>query len=363
MRAAMEAAMEARERRGAGRKGAALLALAGLVAGCGSAPPAVVTKPPESAEAPRPWPRASLGVEGIHVSMPGAPREERQRWVGRRGGVVELHGLRLADGDETTPDYAVWRLRLTEGWPEPVLDASTLVAMALSGIEETGEAQTLTHQGFEGRAVEGRAAGPSGWTEHVLARAFAVGGSAYLLTVGAPSGHIDRKDAERFFSSFQLALPWRVHASADGGFTVSLPEAAVMLAETEGEATEEAAMHSLFLGGEEQMMFTVFHREVPSAWLETKGDEPPRALKELLPGDLPGGPATPFEDLTITRIPGKPAWELRGRYRGKEHHFCFHVVFVGTRMISVGVASTREDVQQDARAVRFFGSLQVRRKH
>ncbi|AKT43899.1 hypothetical protein [Chondromyces crocatus] len=343
------------------RKVGALVALV-LLGGCSAAASQVEAPSPQSAPAPRAWQGASLGSAGIRVSMPGEPMVAHQRWVAGHGGEIDLDGLLLMDGDETTADYAVWRLKLTGEWPAVIVDPDTLLGMALSDIEVTATQDHLSHQGFPGRGVEGRVQGASGLIEHVFARAFAVGGDAYLLTVDAAPGRIERHTAERFFDSFQLTLPWRVQAFEEGGFTVAVPDAAVLLPHGEEEDEDRWIRgNTLILGGEEGVVFTLVHGKLPSSGWAKPGAEAPRELLELLGREFRSKTPMGIEQVVPTQVAGIPGWEILGRYRYEGDHFCIRVRVQGDRMIALGVASQRPDVQSDVRATRFFESLQVRR--
>jgi len=341
----------------AARTGAALAAYALLAAGCAASTPSAApaaSAPEPQAAAPDRWRRAAFPVEGITIEMPGEAEEARTTWRLEDKALVDLHGLQLLDHGEGTPDYGVFRLRPTEGWPSTISDPDVLLRMVRLTLEEVRAESPVTHQGFHGQALEAQ----SQEGKQVLARAFAVGGCAYLLTVDAAPGRVDRGEAERFFASFQLQMPWRVFAWPEGRVTAAVPAVAAVTAQSvpiEGSPFP-LHMHLFTLGGEQDATYAVMFAELPRERLEQTTTE--QILDEGAKLEQAGrGDHRAAEIHHPRRYPGaghdQPA--------PKRVLLAYPAVRLGGRMYMAMLVTKSLEALEDEQAARFFASVQLGR--
>lgn len=334
-------------------RGLALAALLALAAACSAAappPPAIL---PEVAPPAALWVPAELPIAGISVELPGAPEEVSEL---RRlpQGEVPIDGLRLADGDDRTPDYAALRVRVTGPWREAGAGSGVLIALAQALLGPLKPEAEAAHQGFAGQAFTGTDA-----ARQVTARAFSVGDSVYLLSVEAAPGRVDPRDAERFFGSFQLELPWRLVASPVDRFTVSVPAPAIDQPLAPGGTGGSVRHHAFSLGGEHQVAYGVTCTNVDRD--ELANADPDKLVHKAamaLDGSEGGRRVERIQPISLHGAPGREVFAVDG----DGWHMRVRVFLVGAQLYVVTMAAKSAAPLEDEHAARFFDSFQPGRR-
>lgn len=104
--------------------------------------------------------------------------------------------------------------------------------------------------GFEGVELAGESKG-----QRLRARLFAVGDTLFVAEAIASKEPLNEAAAERFFSSLELELPWRIHASKATKFSVMVPANAIIVDRTDSMSEGRSSSLGFFVGGPTQRTY------------------------------------------------------------------------------------------------------------
>ncbi|MCC6557886.1 MAG: hypothetical protein IT372_33485 [Polyangiaceae bacterium] len=316
----------------------ALLGLA--LAACASAQPPPAT--PVQVQAPRPpaapvCQSASLPADGISACMPGEP--EPVRWVldGRR-----VRALRSAPAG-TREVYLAARVARVERDGPALLDAIT------ASWQRVDARRPFERDGFAGEAIEGMLDGQ----RQVVARALVVGEEVYLAQVEGPAGALDPDRAEGFFESFEVDVPWRIHASAEGRYTVAVPAPASRTALTKTIGGVAVPVSVFVLGGAASRAYFLASSELPSA--------DPALVEQSIEAGISA--LADRQDGAILKLRSADTDGVVGRevlFRDSKNVLLRMRIFVTEgRMYITALAANRIEGTDDEGARRFFESFQI----
>jgi hypothetical protein len=268
--------------------------------------------------------------------MPGEP-EEVQRIAGGRW----YRGLQSSGGDHQF-------LAARAGDLDSKRKAPALLVWLTAGWVRVDEERPFQLGGFNGRAFSGALDAQ----HQVMARAVIVGDEMYFAQVVGPEGRVDQARAQAFLDSFEVDVPWRIHTSLEGRYTVAVPAPASWMVDTKEVLGWTFKFDAFALGGVDHRIYAVMHSAIPPSDVRSM-DEILRSIAESL--------ATRDDKSILKReemtLDGFPVLEIvvqiakgvaRQRIYGAEG-----------RITIVMITSDRSEPLDDAGAARFFESFQL----
>jgi hypothetical protein len=303
------------------------------------APPAPPVAAPPARAAPRASEcrMASVPVDGLAACMPGTPEEVQwsaaDRWI---------RGLRAtADGHVFLAARTIDRSGKGDG--------EKLLSSISAPWQRVDENRPFQSGGFQGRAL----AGTLDAQRRVMARAFVVGNQVYLAQVEGPMGGMNHARAQAFLESLHIDVPWRIHASYEGRFTVAVPAPARWLTETKVMGQWAFAYDLFALSSEDDRVYGVAFGAIPTTDQRT-ADEILDENANLI-GAQDGTAILKMKPVTLEGVPGRElVFRNEDGILGK-----VRIYATRRRVTMVILAAARADALDDAGARRFFDSFQI----
>ncbi|MFO0757969.1 MAG: hypothetical protein U0359_15845 [Byssovorax sp.] len=312
---------------------------------------APATRPPAAPAAPAAppdmrWHRVISAVLGASFELPGVPEEHYQKT--KR---AVFYKFLLASRDKAGPTYQVGRLDMD-------IHDRAADAVALQNVAK-GEAKRLGSVTREdARWINGyHAMEIDGTTKEGLLtriRFMLVGRSLYSLEVDAEPGHLDADDAERFFGSFQPAIPFRVHPIPELRCTVAVPASAMEMTPELPQPVPGMIMRYFHLGGDAERGYAIGSVELEPALLARATTE--QLLASIVKG-IAGQGAIQGRPVSIA-FEGESGVEILFRpSKDEETPIRVQIFILGNRLYELITSGKRADVLDDALARRFFSSF------
>ena len=279
-----------------------------------------------------------LPMDGIVGCMPGAFTATP---AGRDDG---------ARGVEATVATATFTARFSlirERPPDPEAIVKETSSARFHRVDAT---RALDVGGFFGRVVDGLVDERT----RAAAKLVAVGDSLYTAEVRWEADKpADPHLVSVFLDSFRVEPPWRVHVSAEGGYSVALPEPAAGGEKPTDKEGLQILVHARGIGGVEGRQYAVVAATLPPA--DT------RAVDEI------------FEDglARLVAQPGRAVLKSQdvflGGTRGREivaknddgTHLRLRMFVADRRMYVVTTAAKRLEALSSVETTRFLDSFQV----
>jgi hypothetical protein len=336
-----------------------LLTLCGMCLTFGCGPSAVVPAKPDAPvvhEQARaiPWQTNLLPAEGITVEMPGVADvrttdtkldKDREMFYQRLSFASTAPQVTYEAGVYSVADQ---RNRTT------IAELLDEVRATIHKIESQKKASI---PGFDGVSIVGTT--ESGQT--VLLNAYLVGAHIYTLRVESKSQETAEKEAERFFASFRLEMPFRLFVSPYDYYTIAKPMPARFV--TQQNKLEQAGnivMTTYMFLYDDNDGFSM-------SAIPTENDtNDPDVVEDMLEGAAKGlarKDGTVIERMAAAVVDGAPGRDISIR-AGKEgkHSFSRALIVVANHRIYIATRTALEKAKlQDADAAKFFGSLTIGR--
>jgi hypothetical protein len=328
-----------------------------LVIGCG--PSAIVPAKPGAPVAHEhtraiPWQTNLMPTEGITVEMPGVGEDRTTRTELGRDRLMFYHRLSLAStSPQISYEAGVYSL-VDKGNRSTIADLLDEVRATVHKIESQKKASI---PGFDGVAIVGTT--ESG--QKVLLNAYLVGAYIYTLRVESSSQEKAEKEAERFFASFRLDMPFRFFVSANDYYMIAKPmPARFVTTHNKLENAGNLVMTTYLFLYDENDGFSM------SALPTDNDTSDPDVAEEMLDGAARGlaiKEGTVIERMTSTIVDGAPGRDISIK-AGKEgsQTFTRALIVVANRRLYIATRTAMQKAKlQDADAAKFFGSLTIGR--
>lgn len=308
-----------------------------LLCACGQR----TTQVPAAAPSPEErWPEYGLPLVGVHAGFPAEPRELILA-QDNDGVEVRSAGLTLDDGDVNYLCMRVWvagRDREADDKQLARMSAALGGAKARTTNQPVGEFRGVE---FEGTESEKR----------VLGRVYSVGDGAVYSMVTAPAAKVDAALAWRFVRGCRFEMPWRVHASEEGNFTVSIPDAAIRVP-PEAMGMEDTVGSVFVVGGLHETSYTAVFTLMEELGPEVTSDAVLDTLIDRIRDDTWRG--VWIGKIEVDGMPGRDLW-----WNSEGSHLRWRLLLTPTHLIQVGVSSASKDVVRSESSKAFIESLRV----
>ena len=317
----------------------AALAIMGLAACAPPAPLPVSAPPPPEAPTIACEPVRDA-VDGIAGCLPGHAAYHRTTGDGGDLGAI----FSKVHTPTTEASFALFS--------KPYDDAEAAVReRSMRTWKRVDVSRTVEVDGFHGRAEEGL----TDDGDHVALRHVAVGrnlvGAEVHWHEGAP---VDRRLVETFLGAFRVQVPWSVHVSVRGKYTVSFPDPGI------GKVDEISGDHGILTIASSRWLRGVEERGY-LAYVFTLSPTDRRSDDEIL--DAAATALSAQEGTTLLHSTSAFAAGAEGRaiaVRTREGLFMRHAIFVANRCIYVVTAAAKRLESVDtAESARFFESFQI----
>lgn len=289
------------------------------------------------------WPEYASELVGVRAAFPASPNE-LAHVDASSGSEVHVEGLYL---DHEGISYVCARAWVPGR--DRLADDQQLVRAASALARPGAETKSVIVGAFRGIELEGTT--KSG--RAVIARAFAVGdgtvyGSATALENAPP---LDRARAERFVRSCVFEMPWRIHASVEGAFTVTVPAAAILVPPSAMGLDEHTVGNAFVIGGIHEITYLATSTVIDSEVREEFDDDGllDATIAEMRTETSQGHWSDALE------MDGASARDLGWLDGGV--HYRWRLIVTDTHLIQLGITSKSKEVTRGADAQRFLDSL------
>jgi hypothetical protein len=327
----------------------AAIALAMQLGACAApAPPPVIAAPAPPVAIDRRWHAVSALTLGASVELPGAPKEWHNIDAKPTGSMIS-QGLVLGDKDKAEPSYSLFRIDMP--MKERAEDQAILRSYAkgeAKRMRTIEREEPLVVGGFRGLRIEGiNSEGQSSASRVIL-----VGRSFYVIGVEAPKERWNAEDAERYFSSFRLTLPWHVHELPEARCTIAVPDSALVSTPALDAGDVEVKLYLFHLGGEGALSYALAHSQA----IPQGPSGPSDSIFDTVVANLEAK-GNKVDKVTRISFEGANARELRVHGKDTGTLLRVRLLATGDRFYQLMIESKLPELLDDAAAQRFFGSF------
>jgi hypothetical protein len=182
-----------------------------------------------------------------------------------------------------------------------------------------------------------------------LRRQYIVGDTVVLLMVTASEEVFDEELALEFMDSFTFTMPWLIHASDEGRYSVAFPKFARRITASELGLPEGAVGSGVTLGGQANQVLVV---GVIPRGEDALAQSPEQLLDATAEALAQGGQIRSRSSITYQGVPGS---ELEGTIG--DAHLRARYLVGRTHLFYLAVVSSEQGALRSAESEKFFRSL------
>jgi hypothetical protein len=277
------------------------------------------------------WNAYHLPADGLHATFPGVP-DEIVHSDDKSGVEIETVGF------QSVSDSLELVCIRTAVHSDRAEDEVTLDNFGKRLFASISQSKPLVTRGFRGRDITGTSKNEK---QPRNARVFLVGNSIVTAVVTHKKPGFEQ--SQRFLDGCRFEIPWRLYPWPAAGVVVSMPAYAIELDEKALELSEGMVGRSFFLGGEDNLLYTV----AASARDEEATEE---QVLEAVEDGLEN--VVTRSAITFRKAKGVELW-----VKSEDGYSRWRVIVTGTRLYQMSVFAKRREALTTEEAGRFMESL------